>query len=71
MNAQFDKQREIMFETLETLPLSFLTDMNGWFSDYVKERRLKFADEGLAKLQKELKMKKVKGGLKVIQGGRV
>lgn len=71
MNAQFDKQREMMFQTLETLPLSFLTDMDGWFGDYVKERRLKFADESLAKLQKELKVKKVKGCLKVIQGGRV
>lgn len=71
MSPEFYKQREIMFQTLETLPLSFLTDMDGWFTDYVKERRLKFADESLVKLQKELKMKKVKGGLKVIQGGRV
>jgi len=71
MNHQFDKQREMMFQTLETLPLSFLTDMESWFSDYVKGRRLKFADESLAKLQKEIKMKKVKGGLKIIQGGRV
>lgn len=71
MNSEFTKQHEIMFETLETLPLSFINEMQSWFSNYVEQRKLRFADENLAKLQKELKMQKVKGGLKVIQGGRV
>lgn len=65
MTNQFDQQAKLFYEFLDSMPTSFLNEIMETLPEYVKVRKLKFADEILAGKQKMLQREKI--GLRVVR----
>lgn len=60
MVRQFEAQAKMFYEFLDTMPTSFLNEIVETLPEYVKARKLKWADELLESKQKQMRRSHLK-----------
>jgi len=55
MNKQFEQQCNILYKALDDMPISFLNELAENLPEYIKARKLKWADELLEGKQKQMR----------------
>jgi len=55
MNNQFEQQCNMFYKALDDMPISFLNELAENLPEYVKARKLKWADELLESKQKQMR----------------
>lgn len=55
MNNHFEQQCKMFYAALDDMPISFLNKLEENLPEYVKQRKLKWADELLQSKQKQMR----------------